>query len=117
MLMALPDRKSDAALKLHALIAAIAFVVLLLGFSDALRELVYRWNQQEEYSHGFLIPVVAAWLLWMRRDALRASVGQTSFLGVALIILAIAMNVLGTLSAIFILSQVGFVVALVGLVL
>ena len=45
-----------------AVVVAIALVVALFAFSDALFELVKRWVGQEEYSHGFLIPVVSAWL-------------------------------------------------------
>ena len=45
----------------------MAVLVSLAVFSGALLELVGRWSRQEEYSHGFLIPVVAAWLLWTRR--------------------------------------------------
>ncbi len=99
------------------LLALLAVFIGILGFSGALTELVYRWNQQEEYSHGFLIPVVTAWLLWTRRDALRANIGQPSWIGPVLILLAIALHITGELSAIFILSQIGFVVALMGIAL
>ncbi len=99
------------------LLVAAAVVVALLAFSGALSELVHRWSKQEEYSHGFLIPLITAWLLWTRRDALRANVGEPSWIGPLLILLALAMHIIGELSAIFILSQVGFVVALVGIVL
>ena len=92
-------------------------LVSIAAFSDALLELVRRWSGQEEYSHGFLIPIVTAWLLWTRRDALRASVGPPSLLGPALILLAIAMHIIGVLGAIWILSQVGFVLTLIGIVL
>src|SRR6185437_13339136 len=74
-------------------------------------------SAQEEYSHGFLIPVVAAWMLWSRRDAIVASVGKPSWIGVALIFLAGMMLIVGELSAFFLLSQLGFVVALLGIVL
>lgn len=99
------------------LLALAAVLVALVAFGGALSELVHRWNTQEEYSHGFLIPVVTAWLLWMRRDALLASVGRPAWTGTALILLALLMHTIGELSAIFILSQVGFVVALVGITL
>jgi len=99
------------------LLVLLAILIAILGFSGALTELVHRWNRQEEYSHGFLIPVVTAWLLWTRRDALRANIGQPSWIGPVLVLLAIAMHITGELSAIFILSQIGFVVALIGIVL
>src|SRR6266566_601677 len=99
------------------LLVMIAVAVTLVVFSGGLMELTARWSRQEEYSHGYLIPVVTAWLLWTRRDALRASIGRPSWAGLALILLALAMHVIGELSAIFILSQVGFIVVLLGIVL
>jgi exosortase D (VPLPA-CTERM-specific) len=98
----------------------LGFIALLLGlagFSGALFELVRRWSTQEEYSHGFLVPLVAAWLLWTRRDALLASLGRPAWTGALLILLAMAMHVMGELSAIFILSQLAFIVALLGITL
>ena len=98
-------------------LASVAVVIALVTFHDALLELVHRWNTQEEYSHGFLIPVIVAWLLWARRDALVASIGQPSWTGVALILLATAMHIVGKLSALYFLSQIAFIVALIGVVL
>ena len=95
----------------------IAALLAAVAFRGALFELVRRWSTQEEYSHGFLIPLVTAWLLWTRRDALLASVGQPSWTGAVLILLAMVMHVVGALSAIFILSQLAFILALLGIVL
>jgi exosortase D (VPLPA-CTERM-specific) len=99
------------------LLGLAAVLVAVLAFGGALWELVHRWNVQEEYSHGFLIPVVAAWLLWTRRDALIASIGRPAWTGPALILLAMLAHIVGELSAIFILSQVGFVLVLIGIAL
>ena len=99
------------------LVALLGTLIALVGFGGALSELVSRWIRQEEYSHGFLIPIVAACLLWTRRDALRASIGRPVWAGPVMILFAMVMHVIGELSAIFILSQVGFVLALMGLVL
>src|SRR5882757_3582803 len=95
----------------------IATLLATIGFSGALLELVRRWSTQEEYSHSFLIPFVAAWLLWTRRDALLAAIGRPSWIGAALILLAMAMHVMGQFSAIFILSQLAFIIALLGIIL
>ncbi len=117
MMSTLSLKKPPTGLSILTLLAIAAVLVSVAAFGGALLELVRRWSGQEEYSHGFLIPVVSAWLLWTRRDALRASIGPPSVAGAALVLLAIAMGVIGELSAIWILSQVGFVVALVGIVL
>ena len=100
-----------------AVLICIAVMVALVAFSGGLLELVRRWSAQEEYSHGFLIPVVAAWMLWSRRDAVFASVGRPSWIGVLLISVAGMMLIVGELSAFYLLSQLGFVVVLLGIVL
>lgn len=99
------------------LLAVIAVAITLLAFSDALLELVKRWSTEEEYSHGFLIPVVSAWLLWTRREAVLASVGRPSWTGPVIVAIAIAMHIVGEYSSIFILSQFAFVLVLMGLTL
>jgi exosortase D (VPLPA-CTERM-specific) len=115
--MLLVSRLSKASANRTLVLVAIAVVATFAVFSGALLELLHRWSTQEEYSHGFLIPVVSAWLLWSRRDAIGASVGQPSWLGFTLIVLALIVHIIGELSAIYILSQVGFVVALLGIML
>lgn len=95
----------------------VAVVIALAAFSGALSEVVKRWIGQEEYSHGFLIPLIAAWLLWTRREALMKSVGRPSWLGLGLILLAGVMLIVGELSAFFMLAQLGFIVALIGIAL
>ena len=60
-----------------SILVAGTILAIVLAFHDALAELVHRWTSQEEYSHGFLIPFVSAWLLWMRKATLRA-LGRSS---------------------------------------
>src|SRR5690348_7771396 len=96
-------------------IAMIAVGIALLAFRNPLLELVHRWTVQEEYSHGFFIPLISAWLLWSRRVAVAASIDKPSWAGPGLILIAAAMHIVGELSALFLLSQVGFIVALFGI--
>jgi len=117
MLPPLSISKTSTVVSSVVLLAIVAFLASIWGFGEALVELIRRWSHAEEYSHGFLIPIVSGWLLWARRDALFVSVGQPSFLGPCFVVLAIAMHIIGELSAIWILSQLGFVVALFGIVL
>ena len=95
-----------------------AVFVCVLAFGRALMDLLARWTWYgEEYSHGILIPIVTAWLLWSRRHALATSFGPPAWAGLILVLLAMAMYVTGELSAIYILAQIGFIVALLGIVL
>lgn len=95
----------------------VAILLTTLAFSGGLIDLVHRWYKQEEYSHGFFLPLISLWLLWSRRQALRESVGAPSAWGALALVVSAAMLVLGEVTAIFLLIQVGFLLALAGLVL
>jgi exosortase D (VPLPA-CTERM-specific) len=97
--------------------ALLALTISVAVFSQALFELAVRWHRQEEYSHGFLVPVVAGWMLWTRRNSILSNMGQPAWSGSVLVLIAGILHVIGELSAIFILSQVGFIVALMGIML
>ena len=116
------DRGSRAGLALSTtsypfLATLLLIAVAAIGFGHSLLELVHRWRVQEEYSYGFLIPVIVAWLLWSRRQAIVKSLGQPSWIGPGLVLVAGAMHVVGRLSALFFLSQFGFVLVVLGIVL
>jgi exosortase D (VPLPA-CTERM-specific) len=99
------------------LLIAVLILLALVSFAEPLQELAVRWMRQEEYSHGFLIPLISLWLLWVRRDALIGSIGTPSWAGPLLLLLCAGLHFVGQLSALFILSQVGFVLTLIGIVL
>jgi exosortase D (VPLPA-CTERM-specific) len=99
------------------IIVAVLVLVSFAVFSGALLELGRRWSTQDEYSHGFFIPFISLWLLWSRRDAIQNALGSPSWGGPVLIVLAAAMHLVGELSALYVLSQVGFVVVLLGIAL
>jgi exosortase D (VPLPA-CTERM-specific) len=99
--------------KLFLFALVMAFVAYFGGLSD----LVTRWNKQEEYGHGYFIPLITLWFLWARKDALIASVGAATWIGPALIAIGSVGLLIGELSAIFILIQLGFLLVIIGLVL
>src|SRR5579872_6118492 len=92
------------------LLGFIAALLTVIVFREELIELVRRWHVQEEYSHGYLVPLVAAWLLWARRDVLVASIGSPTWTGPVLVAFAMLVHVVGKFSTIFILSQLAFVI-------
>lgn len=99
---------------------ALFMLALLLSvgaYWGGLAELVSRWQTQEEYGHGFFIPLISLWLLWHRREALRNSLGTPAWSGLLLLFVASGLLLLGELTAIFILVQYAFLLCLAGLIL
>jgi exosortase D (VPLPA-CTERM-specific) len=99
------------------ILAIFALLLAIFAFHDALLELVRRWIGEEEYSHGFLIPVVAAWLLWMRRDALLANLGNGSWMGPVLVLFAAGVHIVAEYTSIFVLSHLAFIIVIFGIAL
>jgi len=96
---------------------SIVLMLAIVSFWGGLNNLVIRWTQREEYSHGFFIPLISLMFLWHRRDALLKSIGSPSWIGILLVICSILLLITGELSALFILIHGGFVLLLLGLVL
>src|ERR1700730_9707735 len=62
--------------------------LIVVCYSGVLSHLAARWSTEANYSHGFLVPFISAWLLWHRRDLLllvKAPI-QGRWLGVALLL-------------------------------
>ncbi|WP_186764659.1 VPLPA-CTERM-specific exosortase XrtD [Comamonas flocculans] len=95
----------------------LGVLLAIAAFWGGLSELVGRWYRQEEYSHGFFLPLISLFLLWYRRDVLRKSRGAPSGWGLVLLVVSALLLVLGEVTALFLAVQIGFLIALVGLVL
>jgi exosortase D (VPLPA-CTERM-specific) len=95
----------------------IAAVLLLLVFREGLEQLVTTWGAKEEYSYGYVIPLIAAFLVWQRRDALRRMAFAGSWTGALIVVFGLALFIIGQLSTLYIVVQYAFLIALFGAVL
>ncbi len=95
-----------------ALIAVTVLVVLYVFF-DGLAYMVKQWSR-EEYSHGYLIPLIAGFMLWRARRDLRAMRWQGDASGLAIVLLALLVYVVGELSTLYTLIQYAFLMLLAG---
>ncbi|MBI1313468.1 exosortase [bacterium] len=69
-----------------------ALVVLVWSYWPTLATLAHRWSIDPQYSHGFIVPLVAAALIWLRRDKLSRGELLPSWLGLPLIAAAVGMR-------------------------
>ncbi len=74
-------------------------IVIAATFIPVLVNLVKDWLRDPNYNHGFLIPIVSGFLIWKRRSALKAAPISPSFVGLAGIVIAGGMFILGTAGA------------------
>jgi exosortase D (VPLPA-CTERM-specific) len=94
----------------------LAFGILLLAFREGILVMA-QWWEEPEYSHGYLIPILALYLLSIRLIDLERANPAASWWGVGLVLAGMAGLVLGELSALYVIVQYSFVLTLWGLVL
>jgi exosortase len=96
-----------------------ALIVVLIGaiYYRVLAKLVLDWWQIPDFSHGFLVPIFAAYLVWVERKTLQETKIAPTWSGVAVIALGLLVLLLGVYGAELFLSRVSLVILLAGLVL
>jgi len=92
-------------------------VFLYILFQDGLRHMVGYWNNKEEYSHGILIPFVAAFLIWQKRDLLEKIPFEGSWTGFFVVIGGLLLFFIGEFSTLYIVIEYSFIIVLTGLAL
>ena len=100
-----------------AMWAVLAVSALFLGvfFYPALARLWNVWMTADEYSYGVMIPFIAAFMLWQRRDRLAAVEFSPSWLGVVVLLLGLALGAIAQIATSATLSLYSFLLALAGL--
>ena len=92
-----------------------AVAAVIAAFLPGLRFMVVNWEQVEEYSYGYFIPIISMFLIWQKSDQLRQFELKGSWTGLVVVALALALGAISDLSAIRLIGQYGFVIALFGL--
>lgn len=109
------EEKSLAGRLPALLLTGIVGLLLLVVFWDGLTFMV-QWWKRDEYNHGYLIPVVALYLLWLRADELRTTELNGSWTGLLFVAGGLFGWVLGELSAIYTIIQYAFLLTLFGVI-
>ncbi len=79
--------------------------------------LVAQWWNEPEYSHGFLVPVIAGYLAWNKRDTLKALPLTPGYWGLALMGLALLTYITGSVGADLFLQRLSLVMMIAGSIL
>lgn len=59
--------------------------------------LLRAWEEEPDYSHGYLVVPVAAWFLWIRREYFPGFAPRLAWSGLVLVVLSIALRYAGAL--------------------
>jgi exosortase len=95
----------------------VAAAAALGLYAPVVAGMAAEWNEFPSLSHGFAVPVIAAYLLWRRRHLLAQAPVEGTIFGLPLMILALAMLVLGSLGGEPFVARLSLPLALFGTVL
>lgn len=98
----------------------LGFLTLLIGFVyyPTLLWLFKEWSTDKAYSHGYLIPPVAIFIVWKKREQLRRISSKPSMIWGALVLLAGAgLELVGRAGAFVQVEAVSLLIILPGIVL
>ncbi len=96
---------------------ALVCALFLLVYYRVLIKLVTDWWNIPDFSHGFLVPLFAAYLVWTRREVLRKTPRAPSWSGVAVVAFALVTLLVGVYGAELFLSRISMIFLFSGLVL
>lgn len=89
--------KSLLPTRLEVRLALAAGACLLWVFWPTLADMAVRWGNESRYSHGFIVPVFALYLLWSRRNMFPDEVSRgASWWGLALLAFGLMLRFAGT---------------------
>ncbi len=91
--------------------------LLVLCYFPVLVKLVDQWANDEDMGHGFFVPVVAGYIIWLKREKLMSMQWTGSGVGLVLLVWAAFQLMLGFLGAELFLQRSAFIESLVGIVL
>jgi len=94
----------------------VLVVALIYAYWNTLLQTSEHWASPQ-YSHGWLVPLFAIALLWMRYKPLQPAAAWEHWAGLVLLSLGLGMRVVATSFALVIPDMVSFVPALAGVVL
>ena len=90
-------------------------LLLILVFRAGLDDML-DWWETPEYSHGYFIPCITIYLIWLRRSELTlTSTFKESLSGLLIMAFGMAVFLLGNLAAIRTLEQYAFLIEIAGI--
>jgi exosortase len=92
-------------------------VLIVLCYAPSIQSLVGDWSSNEDMGHGFFVPVIAAYLLWLQKEELLATPVRPNWWGLLIVLLGAAQSLVATLGVELFLARSALIVTLIGSVL
>ena len=92
-------------------------VLLVVCYAPILAALVKNWNDDADMGHGFFVPIIAAYIAWLKRDEIANLPTRPNWWGLLIVIYGAFQMYIATLGAELFLARTSFVISIIGMVL
>jgi len=110
-------KEDTAASQTAWIMAAVLCLLMVLLYYPIGIKLVSDWYNIEDNSHGLLIPFFVIFLLWDKREKLRATPLRPAWGGIGLVLFGLCVLMVGVFGADLFLSRISFLIVVLGIIL
>lgn len=92
-----------------------AILLTIFAYYDGLENLVHRWEVEEEYNHGYFLPLVSLVFLWQLAPIFQKQQYKPTWMALAAAGVALVLFIVAELSAIYLLIHYSFILVMFAL--
>jgi exosortase len=98
-------------------VGSLLLLALLALYMPFLQRLVSEWGTNDDYSHGYFIPVLTIYFIYLLRDELKQVLIKPNNFGLAVIAVGLAQLIIAKIGSEYFLQRTSLIIVLLGLVL
>jgi exosortase len=89
-------------------------VLVLLCYAPAIASLAGDWMHDDNMGHGFFVPLVVGYIVWLQKDELKTIPVKTNWWGLLVVLIGAAQCIVATLGVELFLSRSALIVTVTG---
>lgn len=110
------QERGHSGMVVGSILTTVLLGLLVALYHEIFAGLLYDWDNDPNYSHGFIVPFMSAFFVYERWTRLQQTPIQPSVLGIPILALGMGMLVIGSIGAELFTQRVSFVVVTTGLI-
>jgi exosortase len=91
-------------------------LLIVILYAPTVPMFLYDWTHDDNYSHGFLVPLIVGYIVWTKRRELQRLTPRSSLWGLVVVLSGVSIYLVGTIGAEWFLKRASLIIVLGGLI-